>query len=386
MTEIATGGADLGGLEVWGMASGTPLGDMAPSPGIRDRVAAIELPSVYTQGASRIVGIGFEVVNTTAVIARQGTLTAYRLPGSHTQTSHYWQKGEVANPLAQWSFSGQFIRRPPNDIAEAMLIAGTRQWAAEEGCYSVGSFVGQDNPPILVNHVQPLIVLNPNQQEEQVQHTTPGTAGLPVLPIPTVNQTSLWIPSSCNHGQTQSNDRGSFGFKIYPINGSGAILTGLSDTTTLTLSMNVYIESFPSVEEKDILVLATPSAEYDPIALELFSHALSKAPVSVFVSENGLGDWFDGVVSAATKAAPTLSAVARMFGIPFAPQLIDSLGQAGRVYTETRPKSTKKKIEVNTNMSRNVPQITYQKVKAEGVTSKKQPTVQAQGRARARLR
>lgn len=302
--------------------------------GQRARIGAIELPEVYSQGASRVVGIGFEVVNTTAVIARQGTATVYRLPGSHTQSANYHQiQDSVA---ANWEFEGQLIRRPPTNIEEALLIAGTRQWSAEEGSYNVGTFVGQDNPPLLPNYVQPIVLVSDLAPEDTVQRW--NISANQVEPVGS-NLSSVWAPRSCNFASTATTNRGSYAFKIYPFNGSGTILTGLSDTSTFTVSMNIYVESFPSVEEKDILVLATPSAEYDPIALELFSHAMAAAPVAVFVSENGLGDWFDGVVSAATKVLPGLSAVAKGFGIPYLPSLLDTLNEGARMYkTPPNPK------------------------------------------------
>jgi len=99
----------------------------------------------------------------------------------------------------------------------------------------------------------------------------------------------------------------------YPLHMGGAIFTGLSDTTTLTLNVNTFHESFPSPAENDILVLATPSATYDPVALEMFSHSLSSMPVGVPASENGLGDWFLGAVA---DAAEFLAPLAVALGQP----------------------------------------------------------------------
>lgn len=302
---------DLGGLQMWGTTAGTGLGDLSTIPGVRNIIDHIELDPVYSTGATRIVGLGFEIVNTTAVIARQGQITTYRLPGSHTAVSHYQQNGDLINASSVWQFDGQMIRRPPNDTQEAMLIAGSRQWAAEEGCYTVATFVGQDNPPILANFEQPMINVSPTADEDIVQRTE----GITVLPSG-ANISDVYIPQSCNHHSTQINLRGSHGFKIYPINGCGAILTGLSSTSTFSITMNVYVESFPTPLEKDILVLATPSAEYDPIALEIFSASLSKMPVSVPVRENGLGDWFESVVRSVVSFMPAAAAGLTAAGFP----------------------------------------------------------------------
>jgi len=78
---------------------------------------------------------------------------------------------------------------------------------------------------------------------------------------------------------------------------SGACFTGLSLQTTLFIRWNLYIERFPDSSLPDLVVLATPSPEYDPKALEAYSIALQDMPVGVPVAENGIGDWFSGVVN-----------------------------------------------------------------------------------------
>jgi len=71
----------------------------------------------------------------------------------------------------------------------------------------------------------------------------------------------------------------------------------LSLQTTLFIRWNLYIERFPDSSLPDLVVLATPSPEYDPKALEAYSIALQDMPVAVPVAENGIGDWFSGVVN-----------------------------------------------------------------------------------------
>ncbi len=129
--------------------------------------------------------------------------------------------------------------------------------------------------------------------------------------------------------------------RVHPFHQSGAIFTGLSFNTTLTLNLNVYYESFPSMSDPNILALAKPSAIYDPCALELYSRVLQELPVGVPVRENGLGDWF---LNAASTAAKYLGPVISMMPHPIAKgagAALTYLGQTGQDYVkrQTPPNS-----------------------------------------------
>jgi hypothetical protein len=102
-------------------------------------------------------------------------------------------------------------------------------------------------------------------------------------------------------------------FKSEPVHLVGAFMTGLSQETTLTVTWNVYYETFPSVDEREILVLATPSARYDGKALEVLNYALATLPVGVPASMNPLGEWFWNVVDTIADIAP---AIGGMIGGP----------------------------------------------------------------------
>jgi len=80
--------------------------------------------------------------------------------------------------------------------------------------------------------------------------------------------------------------------RVHPVHQSGAIFSGLSNATTLTVNCNIYYEAFPSSSDEDILVLARPSNPYDEKALEYYSTLMQSMPVGVMVKYNGLGDWF----------------------------------------------------------------------------------------------
>jgi hypothetical protein len=287
----------MGALQVYGTAAGVNLDVTVPAA----TVGQIPLGNTISQGSGRVVGMAFEVVNTTAEIAKQGQTTVYRQPQSHP-TGDTWISATVA-PVIDIPFSAHAIRSPPINQAQAMLYPGSRQWMAKEGCYVVQTFVGQDNPPQVVRYDQPVVIQNPTQ-EDFAAATNAYTVLAPL--------TGQMIPGANGMGMNVAT-------KIYPLHMGGAIFTGLSSTSTLTLTQNVFYETFPSTAETDILVLATPSAQYDPIALEIFSHCLSSMPVGVPASDNAEGSWFDGLMSiirdVAPIAAPILSAFHPAFGI-----------------------------------------------------------------------
>jgi hypothetical protein len=119
--------------------------------------------------------------------------------------------------------------------------------------------------------------------------------------------------------------------KLYPIQQVGAFFQGLSEETTLSISMNVFVETFPTVAEPEILVLATPSACYDPVALQIFSNALSVLPVGVPAGFNPFGEWFTDIVS-------TLSDWLTVPATALNPVLGAGVGVAGKMAKEWRKK------------------------------------------------
>lgn len=123
-------------------------------------IAVVDLtdPS-YMSGPSRIIGMGWEVNNTTSELNKQGMVTVYRLPEPRMISQEFAVVGIGSS-------TGQVFRPPVSTTQSAMLISGTRQWPAKEGCYVVAPFVGQDNPPLQPDYVQPII-----QQVETVEAT-----------------------------------------------------------------------------------------------------------------------------------------------------------------------------------------------------------------------
>jgi hypothetical protein len=291
----------LGGIQAFGLAAGGVL-SIAGS----DILATSTINGEYTQGSGRLTAIGFEVTNTTAPLHRQGTAYVYKQMQA-AEEPYDMSFRDLGHPLAtpgtfaEGTATYTTIRTPPRDPGEAMLIPGTRQWAAEDGCYMVGSFHSVENRPVAASFTEPVIV---------------GLSGASTIiddsETPVTNVSSIRVPNVKYQGALSAlvDIPSQPAIKIDPVHQSGAIFAGLSDTTTLTFNTIHYYESFPGIADQDILVLATPSAEYDATALNVYSHAVGTMPVGVKVGENGLGDWFVGAIKKLSSfLTPVLSAI-----------------------------------------------------------------------------
>lgn len=285
------GNTHLGGLCGYQVAPGAPM-NAAQSPTFQ-----IVLNDTYSTGAARVIGCGIEVVNTTAPLNKQGQLIAWRQPNANIETASSFYKTDNLVPATfQGVYSILPIAAPPADSAEAMLLPGTRQWAAEDGVYMVCPFVGEENPPLLVNYTTPGVMTT--QIPDKIYNGNGNQ-----LPIGGINTTQMVIPNPIQG----LGGYGSQACRIFPLHMIGAQLLGLSKETTLAVTLNVYLETFPTPAEPDILVLAKPSAYYDPLALELFSRALTRLPVAVQAGDNVFGEWFADVVQTiADFATPVL--------------------------------------------------------------------------------
>lgn len=295
-----TGGSvpTFGDVQVFFQAAGTPIDFSTATTSV-----ILPLDNEYLTGACRLIGMGFEIHNSTAELYKSGTCTVYRQPESSKFPSESWTLLDVLDGVtgthAPSTISAHKIRMPPVSVEEAMLLNGSLQWEASQGCYVVCAFTGADNPVTLPEYVQPLLE-NP-AFDEQYGAVNTAYVFTPELLTGTLPPTA---PLACELR------------RVWPIHQAGAIFSELTEQSTLNLTVHWYIESFPTADEKDIVVLATPSACYDPVALEVFSRAMADLPVGVRVKENGLGDWFaDIVADVGPVLAPILSGLNPLAGM-----------------------------------------------------------------------
>lgn len=253
-------------------------------------------PAALDGTCTRVIGTAFEIVDTTADMYRQGAITVYR----QNQPPMSCDFAVVTEAAAAQYQSGdlRLIHAPPPTVEAAMLLPGSRQWAMREGAYVVCTQSTIDNPLATVGPKGCALVSGKQTvgSYAETQHKNS------VIPAPA----STFVPSGYLRGLS------------IPFNTSGVMLTGLNDNTTFRIKFKVYFEQAPLFYEPDTSVLATPSAPYDPTALEAYSKIMSKLPVGVYAGDNAAGDWFAAIASILSKVAlPISTALAPVF--PAAP-------------------------------------------------------------------
>jgi len=244
---------------------------------------SIFLDPIYTIGSSRIIGMGMEIVNTTAPLYDQGLLTVYRQKNCLGEAALY------TRPTLGQDFMGTPVRGAPADIAAAMLLPGTKQWRAGQGAYMTITVDVEESRPRTVAYCMPVLHFD-NQDDREGGNVSPNTS-------------DVYFPTSLGGVNSYYS-----AVRNHPIDISGCFLTGLANSATVTVNVIWYLEAFPSRAEADIVVLAHPSAPQDQIALELYSEASGKLPAGVPFSENPGGEWFSEVVDLLVDAAPTVVA------------------------------------------------------------------------------
>jgi hypothetical protein len=173
------------------------------------------------------------------------------------------------------------IRTVPMNLSEMALYPGFAQMEAKDGYYApvIMKPERHSNFPIPVG----IALLDDDPQGGQVDTANPivcwsssltGFTPITVPPSTVVNSSNRSCPIL---NATDSNV---------------VMFTGLSDATTLTLRVRWICERFPSDAEKEILVIATPTASFDPMALEIYSKMVALLPSGVPFTENPGGEWW----------------------------------------------------------------------------------------------
>lgn len=264
-------------------------------------------------GVYRLVYSGFEVVNTTAQIYKQGACTVYEYGHSYetAQATVPWNVANTGDPPVETtefnSLATNQFRSPPNTIAEAKIMPGAHTWPAQDGCYCTSKFLGE-NPFQGATNRNYIIQQNletagsssgygQTQQDHSIgSFVSPGFLG-------NVNNMIIGHPNEQDYG-------GKPGATAAPavhfsrMSTSGAYLTGLSPQTTLFITWRVGLERLPAANKPTFLALAQPSATYDPQALLLYNLIANHLPPGCPQGWNDLGKWFNTIATVAKRVIP----------------------------------------------------------------------------------
>lgn len=289
-------GGTYGGISAYKAASGSNMDFTSWSQGISYVPSATTgaFSSCAIDGAWRMTSLGLEITNTTAELYKQGTVTVWTQPVPPPWTGSTYNTVDFSKmpSTTGWTpvpFSGVLTPAFPYSVAEANILGGSRQWNASEGAYMVARR-SSDVLPILGGQCQYPVYYHDNSQDQTVVVPTWFTQTLDggAISYPTLPQSSLT-----------------------PFNMMGALFTGLSAQSTLTVNVWAYLEVFPEQVENVLTPLAQPSAPYDEQALRLYAEIIKAMPVGVMFKENGLGDWF---MDAANSVVDTIGSVASTVG------------------------------------------------------------------------
>jgi len=275
------------------------------SPNAFSQVSPLVPDLQFFDGIHRLIAIGFEVVNTTADLYRQGSVTSYRTP-SFNQTS-----GIVVTNTGGTAFDAftECVALPPGSPQLASLIPNSRTWEAREGCYVVCTLNRTDNP-----------------YHRAMLSRAGGTACSSDL-LSEINSAStdvVWIPPY-SAPQCSATIAGSF---TYPWDISGSIFSGLSNQTTLQVTARYYFEKIPEPTNPALLVLARPPSDYDPVVMQIYARVMNELPVAVMAKDNPLGEWFTDILRGVADWAPKVGNALSF--LPGASAIGDALGTGAK--------------------------------------------------------
>lgn len=232
----------------------------------------------------RIIGGGFEVHNDTPELYKNGSITVY------SQASEAAPRFVTADLATDLDMVGNVIqaRLPPVSGGEAASLVNARTWSAADGCYV--PFVLDMSNTGFQQATASSLVLNKVDSSAAYGTATPAI----VTQFERVNLESTAF-------------RNTSPLRVAGLHTVGAYFFGLTKESVLTLDIRFIVEVAPTAANITLTSLASPSSQYDPLALELYSRAIRDLPPGVQVNMNAAGDWWRIVSSAIKLAAPIVS-------------------------------------------------------------------------------
>jgi len=303
----------VGGITSILQQTGTGFNPAVSPPSSLNVYQVNSIPDQYLVGNARIIGKAFEVHNTTSDLNRQGMCTTWSTPvGDYSASGAYIHQLNTAGSFSQLTQCSLFaLPLWPNSQSAATLIPGSRQWTAEQGAYVVNR-LETCNIPV----------------SEQ---------GFPIQPFYDCGDvsTTLNLGAVPTIGDGVNNTNAVFSNVFWDsFDQRGALFSGLSLQTTLTVNMMWLVERQPDPTISDLIVLTRPPPERDNIALDMYTHISDSLPTAVPVAENGLGDWFmDALSDVADFVSPVVSALPGVGGL-----IGQGIGMMNNAYKKNKAK------------------------------------------------
>lgn len=308
---------------------------------------AVAWPTTFGAGQVRLISAGFEVVNTTAEINKQGSVTSYRSPAT-TSPGLF----DLAAEPSQRPVYIEWKALPPTTQPEAALFPSSKTWAAADGIYSIATMDTTQNP-----FRSPIPSWSGMIQTPTQSSLTAGDPRLAYTPAWKFSTEFDYVAGPNCHA--------------IDFDSHGCVFAGLSTGTTLQVTTRYFFERIPDQSDPNLLVLCKPSPAYDPLALEIYSHACSELPIAVKVDENPLGEWFEEVMNVVSSALP---AIGGFLPIPGGSAIGSALGVGAKQLASANKKAREAKNEANVAKQKvNKLQKTVNKVAAARVAPNRRP-------------
>lgn len=229
------------------------------------------LPIVDFALPHRMCAMGIECFNTTAELHKQGAVTVFKQPPiAGEQISVLTDAGNQRTGCNTVIYNDA-----PATPTQALILEGSKQWAAAKGSYCVATLSDSTNPP--------------------------RSAAAPEFMYISGQDGETYFPQLTNSAST-----------VYPqidvkrsgYDQFGSMFTGLSPETSITVVVHYIIERFPGWGQTDLVTMAKPSIAFDPEALELYTRIVSRLDAGVPVGDNAAGFWIGALGSVASSLLP----------------------------------------------------------------------------------
>jgi hypothetical protein len=268
----------------------------------------------------RVIAKGFEIHNVSSAVTDGGLITTFRQEAAPELVDIDYPSHQPGSFTPYKQYVGY-----PTTAANALLLSGSQQWAANEGVYSVCTRPGSDSPIRCSTNFAPMI-----------RQTMLATSPVYVGPV----------DGSTGHCT------GQFYHDGYSL--SGAFLTGMSAGSSVTVTARWLIEIAPSFDNQALAAIASPPAEFDPLALEIAARVSRTLPAGVKVGMNASGDFWRNVLNIIGDVAPAAASfMAAMPGLePLAP-IVSGIGSAAQIGAQFIPSTVSQpKAQFNSSVPR----------------------------------
>jgi hypothetical protein len=268
-----------GGLVVRAAAQGTPL----TMPTTQNAECRSLVTDVFANTTPcRLLGLGFEVHDTTQELKKQGAVVVYRVSDDNVRLQKAHGQDTVT-PVVGSVNDCVVLPEPPTTQGQAIDLPLSQEWLAKDGCYVVPVLNTTTNPPDYPNRLG----------AESVDGTQTLVSYYPL--IQTTGATRYMASANLET----------------PFSLSGAYFTGLDPAAVLVVNLCYYIEQFPAYSSP-LHRLTKKGCPLDNEAIELYTKIARVMPCGVPVNDNFLGAFISGIANIARTVAPHIGTALRV--------------------------------------------------------------------------